>query len=69
MNLSSRISELVRAEIQAGTPFEVLLDAFADATIPLIAASSEVNGLLPSQIIDYFQHRQDTQLVNLLQAH
>ncbi|SKB63404.1 hypothetical protein [Sphingopyxis flava] len=65
----NKFIELIREEIHAGIPAEDVLNSIADATVPLITTVSELSELTPSQVIDYFQHRQDTELVNFLQAH
>jgi len=65
----NKFIELIQAEIRAGTPVEDVLNEMADATVPLITTLSETSELTAAQVIDYFQHRQDTALVNFLQAH
>ncbi|WOF44276.1 hypothetical protein KNJ79_04935 [Sphingopyxis indica] len=65
----NKFIELIRDEIHAGVEPSDVLDALADATIPLISTVSETSELTPPQVLDYFQHRQDQIFVHFIQAH
>lgn len=63
----NKFIELIRSEIHSGAAAEDLVDLIAEATIPLVIAVSETTGMPPAAIIDYFQHKQDTEIVKFMQ--
>ena len=65
----NKFTKLIRDEIHAGAAPDDILAAMADATVPLITTVSELSELTPSQVADFFQHRQDQTLVNFMQTH
>src|SRR3546814_10266073 len=65
----NKFTKLIRDEIRAGVAPDDILAAMADATVPLITTVSELSELPPSQVTDFFQHRQDQTLVNFMRTH